>query len=57
MSGLKMTSTTFNQALAATKAAPAGGDFVWDGQDEDERPLSKDEMLAGLPLHANGAGG
>ena len=48
MSGLKMTSTTFNQALAATQVAPAGGDFVWDGQNEDERPLGKDEMLSGI---------
>ena len=47
MTGLKMTSTTFKATLAATKSVPAGGDFVWDGQDEDERPLGKDEMLAG----------
>jgi uncharacterized protein (DUF4415 family) len=50
MIGLKMTSTTFNQLLSATKAAPAGGDFVWDGQDEDERPLGKEEMLAGIAV-------
>ena len=48
MIGLKMTSTTLNQVLAATQAAPAKGDFVWDGHDEDERPLDKDEMLAGI---------
>ena len=48
MIGLKMTSTTLNQVLAATQAAPAKGDFVWDGHDEDERPLGKDEMLAGI---------
>ena len=45
-----MTSIAFYQALAATKAAPAGGDFVWDGQDEDERPLGKEEMLAGIAV-------
>ncbi len=28
-------------AQAATKASPAAGDYVWDGQDEDERPLGK----------------
>lgn len=50
MIGLKMTSTTFNQLLSATKAAPAGGDFVWDGQDEDERPLGKHEMLSGIAV-------
>ena len=43
-----MTSTTFSQVLAGTKAAPDRGDFVCDGQDEDERPLGKDEMLAGI---------
>ena len=48
MIGLKMTSTTLNQVLAATQVAPAKGDFVWDGHDEDERPLDKDEMLAGI---------
>ena len=48
MIGLKMTSTTLNQVLAATQAAPAKGDCVWDGHDEDERPLDKDEMLAGI---------
>ena len=50
MIGLKMTSKTFNQLLSATKSAPTGGDFVWDGQDEDERPLSKDEMLSGIAV-------
>ena len=48
MNGLKMTSTTFNATLAGIKAAPFGGDLVWDGQDEDERPLGKDEMLTGM---------
>ena len=45
-----MTSTTFNVTLAATKKPPAGGDFVWDGQDEDERPLGKDDMLEGIAV-------
>lgn len=48
MTGLNMTSATFNQALAAVKVGPAGGDYVWDGQNEDDRPLGKDEMLAGI---------
>ncbi len=50
MIGLKMTSTTLEQLLLATKATPVDGDFVWDGQDEDERPLGKDEMLAGIAV-------
>ena len=45
-----MTSKIYNQALSATKTAPAGGDFVWHGQDEDERPLSKDEMVSGIAV-------
>lgn len=24
------------------------GDFVWDGKNEDDRPLTKKEMLAGI---------
>ena len=43
-----MASTTFNATLNAIKASPASGDFVWDGQDEEERLLGKDEMLAGI---------
>ena len=50
MIGLKMTSKTFNRILSATKTAPVGGDFVWDGRDEDERPLSKDEMVSGIAV-------
>ncbi|WP_222929197.1 BrnA antitoxin family protein [Pigmentiphaga humi] len=30
------------------KQPPAGGYFVWDGKDEDERPLTKQEMEAGI---------
>lgn len=45
MNGLK---TTSKQALNATANPPPEGDFVWDGKDEDERPLSKEEMSAGI---------
>ncbi len=50
MIGLKMTSKSFKELLSATNAAPDAGDFVWDGQDEDERPLDKDEILAGIAV-------
>lgn len=50
MIGSKMTAKTFNQLPTATKAAPAVGDFVWDGQNEDERPLGKDEMVPGIAV-------
>ena len=48
--GLKLTLTTFNLTLAAIKIPPAAGDFVLDGQDEDQRPLGKDGMLAGITV-------
>jgi hypothetical protein len=37
-----------NEILIAIQNPPEGGDFVWDGQDEDDRPLSREEMLAGM---------
>jgi uncharacterized protein (DUF4415 family) len=49
MSGLQ---TNLNKQkekiLKATAVAPTKGDFVWDGKNEDERPLSKQEMRAGI---------
>ena len=46
MSGSK-TPTNREKALAAMKTPPVGGYFQWDGKDEDERPLTREEMLAG----------
>lgn len=34
--------------LAATAVPPDNGDFVWNGTDEDDRPLSKSEMREGI---------
>ncbi len=49
MSGLQ---TNMNkqkkEILASTAFAPAKGDYVWDGKDENDRPLSKKEMRAGI---------
>ncbi|MFT4195129.1 BrnA antitoxin family protein [Ottowia sp.] len=36
------------QVAEAVRAIPAHKHFVWDGLDEDERPLSKEEMRAGI---------
>jgi len=33
-----------NKILAATSSPPETGDYVWCGKDEDDRPLSKQEM-------------
>jgi uncharacterized protein (DUF4415 family) len=51
MSGLKMTSTDRDAVLAAIKAPPAGGDFVWDDKDEDDRPLTREQMQAGVAAY------
>lgn len=48
MPGLKTNAMTVKQVLAATRAVPASQDFVWDGVDEDERPLTRDELQAGI---------
>ena len=46
MSGSQMTSR--NRALAALGKADSSRDFVWDGKDEDERPLTASEMRIGI---------
>lgn len=49
MSGLQMNlSKRKEKILKATTVAPTKGDFVWDGKNEDERPLGKQEMRAGI---------
>lgn len=48
MAGLKMNELNRKQVAAAVRAIPADKHYVWDGVDEDERPLSKEEMLAGM---------
>jgi|GEM_PF-5497908 len=44
--GLKPASK--RDALEALKNPPPGGDFVWDAVDEDDRPLTAEEMRAGI---------
>jgi uncharacterized protein (DUF4415 family) len=41
---------TREMALEAMKKPPPGGYFVWDGKDEDDRPLTHEEMRAGIAL-------
>jgi uncharacterized protein (DUF4415 family) len=36
------------QVIAAVRALPAAQDFVWDGIDEDDRPLTREEMQASI---------
>ena len=48
MTGSKTTLMDREAILAVIAHPPPGGDFVWDGQDEDDRPLSAEEMQAGI---------
>jgi len=50
MSGLKANEMTRKEVARAVRAIPADKNFVWDGKDEDERPLTKEEMRAGIEL-------
>lgn len=45
---------TREQVKAAVRAIPAGGDYVWDGVSEDDRPLTEAELNAGLALRKRG---
>lgn len=40
------------QVLAEARASMANPGYVWDGLDEDDRPLSRQEMQAGLAAMA-----
>lgn len=44
------TLTAREKALRAMKNPPPGGFFIWDGKNEDERPLTAEEMKAGMVL-------
>ena len=50
MNGSKMT-TQRKAMLVAVKKAPPGGDYVWDGKDEGDRPLSREEMQKGVEAY------
>lgn len=48
MSGSRKNPMTRRAILEALKQPPPGGDYVWDGKDEDDRPLSEEELRVGL---------
>ncbi|MDR2011979.1 MAG: BrnA antitoxin family protein [Rhodanobacter sp.] len=48
MNGLSVNKMTRKQVAKAVRAIPVSEDFVWDGENEDERPLTKEEMRAGI---------
>jgi uncharacterized protein (DUF4415 family) len=50
MSGSKMT-TQRKAILAAVKESPPTGDYIWDGKDEGDRPLDREEMQKGVEAY------
>jgi uncharacterized protein (DUF4415 family) len=50
MSGSHKKPPTRSQILEAMMTPPPGGYYVWDGKDEDDRPLTKVELKVGLEL-------
>lgn len=43
--------TPRKEILAATKKAPLGVDYVWDGKDENDRPLTREEIQKGVAAY------
>lgn len=50
MLGSKTNDMSRSQVLAAVRAIDPSQDYVWDGADEDERPLGDTELEAGLQV-------
>ena len=48
MTGSVKKMTEREAILEAMKTPPAGGYYVWDGVDEDDRPATAEELQAGL---------
>ncbi len=48
MGGSKTNAMNRKAVQEAVRAVPSTADFVWDGQDEDDRPASADELAAGI---------
>ncbi len=60
MTGSKTTSMTFDELRTASaqgktktqrNRVQASAPYAWDGQDEDERPLTREEMQAGIETY------
>jgi len=56
MTGLTTTDLTRAQVLAKVRAIPVAQNFVWDGSDEDDRPLTKVQLQAGIAAMAKKRG-
>ena len=56
MSGSKVNEMSRARVAAAVRAVPKDRHFVWNGEDEEDRPLSRDEMKAGMQAAARRRG-
>ncbi|TXH83765.1 BrnA antitoxin family protein [Thauera aminoaromatica] len=56
MTGSVKKMTEREQILKAMQSLPAGGHFVWDGKDEDDRPATEEELRAGVEASRRGRG-
>ena len=50
MNGLAVNNMTREQVKSAVRAIPPGSGYVWDGVDDDDRPLTDVELKAGLAV-------
>ncbi len=50
MSGSKTNTMTRSEVLEAVRALKPEMDYVWDGHDEDDRPLTEEELNKGISL-------
>lgn len=48
MTGSKTNAMKRDSVLAAVRAVPASKDYVWDGQDEDDKPASAEALNRAL---------
>jgi len=51
VSGSKANVVSRETLLQAICNLPHDQDFLWDGYDEDERPVSEDELKAAVPAY------
>ncbi len=56
MTGSPKKTTERTTLLKAMEAPPAGGYYVWDGVDEDERPASREELESAKKTRGRPAG-
>lgn len=57
MSGSNTNGVSREEVLAAVRRIPSEQDHVWDGQNDDDRPATEEEMRAGIAAYRCRVGG